>query len=70
MVPIHLNSLKGQLEKCLDTPKKQLEKGKISPDQGGYNPHTPTGAYISSYFPLAAVLSGVPDCLPSGNPVL
>ena len=54
----------------LYTPQEQLEKQSICPDQGSYNPHLATGTYISPYYSSAAVLTNVPDGLPSSNPAV
>ena len=53
----------------LDTPEDQLEKS-ISPRQEDCNPHPATGVYSSPYCSTATLLSGIPDCLHSGNIVL
>ena len=53
-----------------DSPDKQLWKQSISPDQRGYIPHLPTGDDSSLNCPIATMMSGVPDCLPCGNPVI
>ena len=45
------------------TTEKQFEKWSIFLDQGGCKLHPAIGA-------MSAALSDVPDCLPSGNPVL
>ena len=42
----------------------------MSLKQEGFNPHLATGAYSSLYCSMATSLSGILDCLSSGNPVL
>ena len=51
------------------TTAEQWGKWSISPDQGGYNPHPAMGAYSSPYCSILITLTGVPDCLPSSNPI-
>ena len=54
----------------LDTSEEQLEKWSISSDQGGFNPHLAKVLIVQSlHYHTDTVLSGVPDCLPSGNPI-
>ena len=48
--------------------EQQLKKHSYLPDQGGYNPYPAVGAY-NSYCYSSTVISGTPDCSPSGNPV-
>ena len=43
---------------------------KYSPDREGLNPLLATGDYSPQYFSTSTTLTSVPDCLPSGNPVL
>ena len=52
----------------LETPEDQLEKS-ISPRQRSFNPHLATGEHGSLYCFKATPLSGIPDGLPSDNPV-
>ena len=54
----------------LDTHEEQLERKNVSPEQEGFVPHLPTGAYSSLNCPTAAILSSIPNCLTSRNPVL
>ena len=54
----------------LTTTEEQLERWTIYPDQVSYNPHLAISPYSSHYCSTAAVLSGVPQCLPSGYAVL
>ena len=42
----------------------------ISPRQEGFKSHLATDTQRLLYFSAARVLSGIPDCLPSVNPVL
>ena len=51
----------------LITTEEQLEVKRTSLDQGGYNSHPAMGAFSSPYCSTSVVLTGVPDCLPSGN---
>ena len=47
--------------------RKQLEKISLLPNEGGYNLHTDTGAYSPPYYSISAAISGVLNCLLSGN---
>ena len=53
----------------LTTTEKILEKQSLSPDQGGYNLDPPAGACSSTHCYTSAMLTGILDYLPSGNPV-
>ena len=53
----------------LTTLEEQLEKISLSPDQNDYNLHPSTGAYSFPYCSVCAVITDIPNCLPSGNPI-
>ena len=53
----------------LTSTEKHLRKHSLSPIQGSYDPNSVIGAYNSPYCYFPNATSGIPDCLPSGNPV-
>ena len=54
----------------LEMPEYHLVKRSMSPRQVGVHPHPSIGVYSLLYSSTAAPLSGIVDCLLSGNPML